>query len=334
MNQQYNNILVIQTAFIGDAVLSSSVLEKLHKQFPNASLSIVVRAGNEGLFQSHPYLKEVLIWEKRNHKLKHLYQLLLTIRQKKFDCVIDCHRYLSSGLLAGFSGARHISGFKQNPLSFLFNRTARHVIGDGRHETARYQELIDDLAPGAICRPRLYPTAVDIAAIESYQKQSYVCIAPASVWYTKQLPAAKWNELIDKIPKHITIYLLGAPGDAPLCESIKAKVSNKAVIILAGKLTYLSACALMEKALMNYVNDSSPLHFASAVNAPVTVFFCSTVPSFGFGPLSDKQQIIEKEMACRPCGIRGYAACPKGHFNCGNQLKLPDFDVSILSKIN
>lgn len=327
MSQTYTNILVIQTAFIGDAVLCTSVLEKLHHQFPNAGLSVLVRAGNEGLFEGHPYLKEVFIWEKRHDKLKHLFNLLFTIRRKKFDCVIDCHRYLSSGILAGFSGARHISGFKQNPLSFLFNRTARHIIGDGRHETARYQELIEDIAPGSIERPRLYPTAVDFATIKDYQKNAYVCLAPASVWFTKQLPVEKWVELIERMPQHITIYLLGAPGDADLCERIRSEVSNQKVVILAGKLTYLASCALMQNALMNYVNDSAPLHFASAVNAPVTVFFCSTVPAFGFGPLSEQQQIIEKELACRPCGLRGYATCPKGHFNCGQQINIPPIEL-------
>jgi ADP-heptose:LPS heptosyltransferase len=43
----------------------------------------------------------------------------------------------------------------------------------------------------------------------------------------------------------------------------------------------------MKGAKMNYVNDSGPLHLASAMNAPITAFFCSTVPEFGFGPLSE-----------------------------------------------
>lgn len=69
---------------------------------------------------------------------------------------------------------------------------------------------------------------------------------------------------------------------------------------------------------MNYVNDSAPLHLASAVNAPVTAVFCSTVPAFGFTPLSDFSKIVETkhELDCRPCGLHGFHACPKGHFKC------------------
>jgi heptosyltransferase-2 len=74
----------------------------------------------------------------------------------------------------------------------------------------------------------------------------------------------------------------------------------------------------MKGAIMNYVNDSAPLHFASAVNAPVTAVFCSTVPAFGFGPLSDVSFVVETDipLSCRPCGLHGYKACPLGHFNC------------------
>jgi heptosyltransferase-2 len=78
----------------------------------------------------------------------------------------------------------------------------------------------------------------------------------------------------------------------------------------------------MERAIMNYVNDSAPMHFASAVNAPVTAIYCSTLPAFGYGPLSDQSHIVEIQEAlqCRPCGIHGKKSCPQTHFNCANQI--------------
>jgi len=323
MRVEYRNILVIQTAFIGDVVLSTSVLEKLHKELPNATISLLVRGGNESLFEDHPFLNEVLVWEKRSDKIKNLFFLLKEVRRKKFDCVISCHRYLSSGILAGFSGAKHIAGFKQNPLSFLFNTTARHVIGDGRHETDRYHELIQDLVDGSRALPKLYPSPKHIEAVKPYiQNKPFICVAPASVWYTKQLPIEKWIELIRKIKHPYTVYLIGAPSDFELCQQILGQVSDDQVINLAGHLSLLSSCYLMSHSQMNYVNDSAPLHFASAMNAPVTAFFCSTIPEFGFGPLSANNKVIEHKIACKPCGLRGYKSCPKKHFKCGYEVNL------------
>ena len=75
---------------------------------------------------------------------------------------------------------------------------------------------------------------------------------------------------------------------------------------------------------MNYVNDSAPLHFASAVNAPVKAVFCSTVPEFGFGPLSEHAEIVEvkDKLGCRPCGLHGAKSCPRGHFKCAHDISL------------
>jgi heptosyltransferase-2 len=69
---------------------------------------------------------------------------------------------------------------------------------------------------------------------------------------------------------------------------------------------------------MNYVNDSAPMHLCSAMNAPVTAVYCSTVPQFGFGPLSGNSNIVEvsEKLSCRPCGLHGFKKCPENHFKC------------------
>jgi heptosyltransferase-2 len=60
------------------------------------------------------------------------------------------------------------------------------------------------------------------------------------------------------------------------------------------------------------------------VNANVTAVFCSTVPAFGFGPLSDKSFVVEKndKLYCRPCGLHGKKSCPEGHFKCANDIRI------------
>lgn len=155
-------------------------------------------------------------------------------------------------------------------------------------------------------------------------------MAPASVWFTKQLPKEKWAELCRKTDKDTVIYLLGGPTDVALCEEIARNSGHPDIRILAGQLSLLQSCALMEKAQMNYVNDSAPLHLASSVNAPVTAFFASTVPSFGFGPLSDNSSIAEVHgLDCKPCGLHGYKACPLGHFKCGHDIDIQNLKFKI-----
>ena len=125
-------------------------------------------------------------------------------------------------------------------------------------------------------------------------------------------------DVIYNFPSIYTIFLLGGKEDVDLCKKIKEKSINNKVEILAGKLNFLSSVALMKNAVMNYTNDSAPLHFASAVDAPVTAIFCSTIPAFGFYPLSTKSFIVETKeiLTCRPCSLHGLKACPLGHFKC------------------
>ncbi len=320
----HKNILVIQTAFIGDAILASSVLEKLHVFFPQAKISILVRKGNESLYHEHPFLYQTLVWNKHDGKYKSLFRLLKTIRKQKFDTVINLHRFASSGFLTAFSKARYTSGYDKNPFSFLFDNKSKHKIGDGRHEVERYNDLIESITDKTVAKPKLYPTFKQFSKIEKFVETPFVCMAPSSVWFTKQLPKEKWIELCNSIPKQLTIYLLGGAGDKVLCEEIKNKSAHTTIQILAGELTLLESCELMKHARMNYVNDSGPLHLASSVNAPTTAFFCSTVPSYGFYPLSFKSTVIEvSNLTCKPCGLHGYKQCPKNNFRCGKEIKLP-----------
>ncbi|MES2566442.1 MAG: glycosyltransferase family 9 protein [Bacteroidota bacterium] len=322
----HKNILIIQTAFIGDAILASSVIEKLHTFFPEAKISLLVRKGNESLYHEHPILTQTLVWNKQEGKYKSLFKLLKIIRQLKFDTVINLHRYASSGFLTAFSKARYTSGYDKNPFSFLFDNKSKHKIGDGRHEIDRYNDLIESITDKTVAKPKLYPTFKQFSKIEPLVSTSFVCMAPSSVWFTKQLPKEKWIELCDSIPKEIVIYLLGGPSDKNLCEEIKSISSHSSIHILAGELSLLESCELMKHAKMNYVNDSGPLHLASAGNAPTTAFFCSTVPSFGFYPLAYNSKVIEVSgLYCKPCGLHGYKNCPEGHFRCAKEIKLPLF---------
>jgi ADP-heptose:LPS heptosyltransferase len=318
LQTELKKILVIQTAFIGDAILATSVLEKLHEYYPLAQLDILVREGNETLFTDHPYLTKVLAWKKKENKYKNLFSLVAKVREQKYDLLVNLHRFGSSGFITAFSGAKLKVGFDKNPFSILFDRKYKHEIGNGKHEVERNHELIKEFTDSTFAMPKLYPTQVNEDKTALFKTQDYVCMAPSSVWFTKQLPLEKWVELCSIQPASTIIYLLGAKSDITLCEEIRKRSSHSDIRILAGKLDFLDSCALMRDAKMNYVNDSAPLHLASAMNAPVTAFFCSTVPAFGFTPLSPHSKTIEitETLECRPCGLHGHRNCPKGHFKC------------------
>jgi ADP-heptose:LPS heptosyltransferase len=312
--------LIIQTAFIGDVVLATPLIEKLHAFYPDAEIDFLLRKGNEQLLTGHPYIHELLIWNKKENKQKNLFRILSQIRKRKYDKVINVQRFFATGLITAFSGARETIGFDKNPMSFLFTRIVKHQVGGKKalHETVRDLELIRTFTDDSVFRPALYPNPTDYAEIDPLTKSEFITMSPASVWFTKQFPSSQWISFVRQIPAGIKIYLLGGPEDSTLCELIRDDSGRDDLMVLAGKLSFLQSAALMSRAVMNYVNDSAPMHFASAMNAPVTAIYCSTIPEFGFGPLSDNSQIVEikEKLYCRPCGLHGYKSCPEGHFRC------------------
>ena len=313
--------LIIQTAFIGDVVLATALVEKLNETHPESQIDFLLRKGNESLLAGHPHVRHVLVLDKKQGKYRNLFRMLRRIRGEKYDYVINAQRFFASGILTAFSGAKHTIGFNKNPLSFLFSKSVPHNISaadSDAHEVKRNHALIREVTDDQYTRPRLYPSLADFEKVKA--DEPYCCIAPASVWFTKQWPAEKWIELIKKLPPSHKVFLLGAPGDRTLCEAIMKECPGHSIDIVAGKLSFLESAALMKCAVMNFVNDSAPLHFASAVNAPVSAIYCSTVPAFGFGPLSDMSFVFETHhpLDCRPCGLHGHKACPKGHFRCAD----------------
>lgn len=310
--------LIIQTAFIGDVVLATGMVEKLHQVYPEAQINFFVRKGNEGLLANNPFLNEILIWDKKQNKFSNLFKILQQIRSIPYDKVINLQRFASTGFLTAFSNAKEKIGYDKNPFRFLFSKKIKHIMNDGRHEVERNHELIKGFTDAVFAKPKLYPSENDFKFIEAYATQQYICIAPSSVWFTKQYPVEKWIEFISVIPRLYKIFLLGGKEDKNLCDIIASSSTNNNTEVLAGKLNFLQSAALMKNAVMNYVNDSAPLHFASAMNAPVTAIFCSTIPSYGFGPLSDNSFIIETKepLSCRPCTLHGRKACPLGHYKC------------------
>ena len=328
-------ILIIQTAFIGDVILATALIEKLSENYPDSEIHFLVRKGNEGLLKDHPLLEKVWIFNKSEGKYQNLFRLVSQIRSEKFNIVINVQRFFTTGLITALSGGKKKIGFDKNPLSFLFNEKVKHTIGDGRHEVDRNHSLIAGLTNEQSSKPKLYPSAQDYQSVKQYQDDNYICIAPTSVWYTKQFPAEQWIDFINQVPSGFMIYLLGAPVDIDPCEHIKQLSTNSNVMNLAGKLNLLASAALMKSASMNYVNDSAPMHLASAMNAPVCAVFCSTVPAFGFGPLSDKSYVIETEMKlyCRPCGLHGHKACPQTHYNCAKSIEVKRL-LDVLEKVH
>jgi len=328
------NILVIQTAFIGDTILASSFLRALKVQFPEAKLHFFLRKGNESVIQGLETVHKVWIWDKNGGKTKNLLKLISQMRETKFDMVFNLHRHFNSGLVTAMMRSPLKVGFRQNPLSFFYDQKVNHQIPhfEGSvlwHEVQRNLLLLKKVCPeleidqdATSYPPELPLLEKHFDKISPYAQGSYFVMAPASVWFTKAWSESKYQALADKLTQVGKVYLIGSPDDVALCERIRNH--HPQIEVLAGKLSLLDSAALMKKALRVFVNDSAPLHLASAVGAKMTAIFCSTIKDFGYFPLSKEAKVIEvqEKLSCRPCGLHGKKSCPLEHFDCSEKISI------------
>lgn len=327
-------VLIIQTAFIGDVVLMLPVAQTLKLNYPDIKIHVLVRKGNEELVQNRTDIDKVWIWDKKQGKTKNLFRLIRQFRKERYDKIINLHRFFSTGLITVLSKAQQTIGFDKNPLAKFFGIKMPHIIHSKNstvftHEVDRNLSLIHSFCEQISRRPILQLLEKHIhkaqQIVQEHSTDKYICAAPTSVWYTKQWHKDKWSAFFNLVPMEYTIFLLGAKSDYAHIEQIKKLANRDKIVNLAGELSFLESAALMKNAQMVYVNDSAPLHFASGVNAPVTAIFCSTIPEFGFTPLSDISHIIEvKDLPCRPCGLHGHKTCPEQHFDCAMRIAIQD----------
>lgn len=326
------SICIIQTAFIGDVILMTAIIEAWHQQYPHDLIDVCIRKGNESLFDGHPFIRNCILWDKKNHKYQNAIQVIQSLRTHRYDVLINCQRFASTGIMTWLSRAKQTIGFNKNPFAFLYSQSVPHRIQPGIHEVDRNHRLLEGWIDGPVHRPKLYPPDWNQIALRLQSQMdvvlksvSYFTMSPASIWFTKQWPEERWIELIQSLDPKFPILLLGSNSDLALCKRIQAQSGHTYIYVCAGQLSLLESAALMQQAQMNYVLDSAPLHLCSAVNAPVTAVYCSTLPEFGFGPLSDQRSIwqVKDDLPCRPCGLHGRSTCPEGHFRCAWNIPIP-----------
>ena len=332
-------ILIIQTAFLGDVILSTPLIKALRELFPDSFISFLLIPETEKVLENSPHLNEILIYDKRKKKgLGSFLQILAKIKERKFDLAIISHRSLRSALLAYFSRIPQRIGFNRSAGSFLF--THKIVYPLNVHEVDRNLSLLSGFDFHQSDKiPELFPSPEDFSYARKLlhnsdirEEDKIVGVAPGSVWATKRWLPERFAEVADLLIKKAgaKVVFLGSKEDQKLCLEIANRMKEKPVI-LAGKANILQSAAIISFCKVVLSNDSAPVHIASAMKRPVVAIFGSTIPEFGFAPYGKGHLIIEKKMDCRPCGIHGRNECPENHFRCMHEITTEEVFEAVIS---
>lgn len=319
------NILIIHTAFPGDLILATPLIQAARACFPAAKIDFVTTPICANLLETHPELNAVLVFDKhyRDREWKRLFDFARALKTNAYDLALIPHRSLRSSLLAWLAGIPQRIGFDRSAGAFLFTQKIHYE--KEWHEIDRNLALLQSFhLPKFDLAPVVFPDSRDQELIDDFlanrtPASRMFAIAPGSVWETKRWPADRFIKLSQMLLQEWSarVICVGGKADFDLCEMItSAFPAESGVVNVAGKFTFRQSAELIRRCDALISNDSAPLHLGVAAGTPVFAIFGPTVPAFGFAPRGENHQVIEKDLYCRPCAIHGGRTCPTGTFLC------------------
>ena len=333
MTAPVSRILVIQTAFIGDVVLTLPIFQVLRREFPLATIDAVVIPRAADVLTGHPAISHVIIYDKRGRDrgIARFLHIVADIRRGGYDVAVVPHRSIRSVLLAWLGGIPRRIGFDRSSGRLLWTDTVRYRK-EG-HEIDRNLSLLEPLLGHPVARelPNLEPLHEDDAVVDDLlassgvRSEHLIAIAPGTAWKTKQWPPERYADLCRVLVREAHgIVLIGGAEDDALCRRILGHAGSGSSVNTAGRLTLRQSAALLKRCRLLVCNDSAPMHLAEAVGTPVVAIFGATVPAFGFGPAGPCDVVLETMgLPCRPCSIHGGPECPIGTFDCMVRIEPP-----------
>ena len=328
-------ILVVQTSFLGDVVLTTPLLSEVKRRFPEAELAILCTAQAKSLLEGNPDLDEIIVDDKRESRRgwRGFRRTVEELRKRGFTIALSPHKSLRTALLLFLAGIPYRIGFRQSKGWFLYHRRVKR--DPARHDVERNLSILQPFGinPEECQRdlrveagPRARESVERIFQSLGIERNGLIFgLNPGSVWATKRWSAQGYAELIGHLKRRYPckILLFGGPEDHGIIARIQ-ELSGDVGVSVAGKIDLKELPCALEWCNVFITNDSGPMHVAVARGVPVVAVFCATTPSLGFYPYSSRAVVVEKELPCRPCSSHGGRRCPLGTEDCIRLVKAED----------
>jgi heptosyltransferase II len=323
----WEKILVVQTSFLGDTVLTLPLLSEIKRRFPGSHLSLLCTPTGRELLLDYPLVDEIIVDDKKgsDRGYRGLWRKAKLLRAQRFTLALCPHKSFRSGLLLFLANIPYRVGFAQSKSAFLFH--VRVKKNSQRHDVERTLSILE--GPGIRtddCERALeLPITANLEEKVTGQllaagvdtTKMLVGIHPGSVWATKRWSAEGFSRLIGLLKQKYLceILLFGGSEDAQVIAEVQ-NLCGGCAVSLVNRISLRELPAALSLCKLLITNDSGPMHVAVARGVPVVAIFCATTPELGFYPYSAKAIVVEKNLPCRPCSSHGSRRCPLGTEDC------------------
>lgn len=342
-----NRILIVQLDHLGDAVLTTSMLDGLKHRWPQARIDVLASATNAEVFKASSLIDQVHIAERNWFERRSGCWAMLTaawdlgrrMRPNEYDLGIDVRGDILSIFLMVLAGIPRRSGWAMGGGGFWLTEIANWV--PGRHEVLSRMAILDAL-DAQLPEPKLPRVALRITAADRQAIDRHLCrlwtphqwlsacfrsgsslyqntrlVAPLVVVHpgagtqAKRWPLAHWRRLIGNLrDEGFFVAIIGCAEDQPIADMVGHKPG---VIDLTGELQLTETLALLERSTLFIGVDSGPAHLAAVTETRSVVLFSGTNRISQWRPWSNQVLGIRHRVPCSPCHQK---LCPLAEHAC------------------
>lgn len=340
-------ILFIQTAFVGDLLLSIPTLRALKSEHPGARITLLCRKGLGDFMRSAELVDEVIEADKASSSA--WASVESNLAKVTWDIIYCPHQSPRSLMLTRMLQSPRKVGYRSLLGKLVFNEAIERpmhlpealrqlvLLSSKRKdevfnfEPQASQNIYRRLAKledkkNVVVTEKLKPVPVwasmEVPSLRS-SKQKAVVLAPGSVWTTKKWTEQGFTEAARYfLSQGKAVFLLGSPDEREICERVRMnamagslapadKIAN-----FAGSKTLWESAQIMASAELVITNDSGAMHMAACAGTPSVSVFGPTVLEQGYRPWQTHSRVVHSVLSCRPCGKHGSQKCPIGTHEC------------------
>ncbi len=324
------NILVVGPGWIGDLIISISLIKALKEKNTNANIDILVNSNLYSLAKMIPGIRNVLSSKTKHGSLSLFYRLCMgySLRSSGYsECYVLPNSFKSAIIpfLAGIKKRISYLGELRygliNQIKVPIDRTSGMVN--------KYLNLADTNYTEKL-KPEIKLVNIkNITKKFNLPKKYYVICPDADYGPSKRWPIKKWSDLASSLSKEYTVVAIG------LDENIGKKfeeISSKRIINLIGKTSLDEVLEILSMSQLVVTNDSGLMHIAASLDKKIVALYGSSSPLYT-PPLinNSKKAIIYKNLSCSPCFKK---ICPLGHLKCLTSISINEVKDSIKSLSN
>lgn len=252
-------ILFITATRLGDAVLSTGILNALLQQWPKARITVACGPVAAGLFRHMPGLDQVLVMRKRTYD-RHWLDLWKACVPTRWDMTVD---------------------LRGSIITFFLRSGHRLVMRGGRRPGRRVEHLgaVLGLSPAPLPTVWLNTADQQVAARiipPSSSSAPIIALGPTANWSGKIWPTAYyaplWQQLAAAYPSARPAIFYGpGPQEAALAQPVLEALPD--AIDAGGRFELTETAAMLARCALYIGNDSGLMHLAAAAGTPTLGLF-------------------------------------------------------------